>query len=512
MTKRQIGMMMSDTKPEHCLILKRIGIDTYREHVAYLHRDCPLYQTEGFRALSKLEIRADGQAILATLNIVEDDRLLGASELGLSTSAFEHFQLNELTPVTVRQPQPVNSMQAVRAKISGERLSQAEYNAICQDIVQGRYAKEELAAFLVSSAQSGMDREEVLFLTKAMTDSGQRLNWQETMVVDKHCIGGIPGNRTTMIITPIVAAYGLLIPKTSSRAITSPAGTADTMEVLANVDLPMEKLRSIVHEERGCLAWGGTANLAPVDDILISVERPLNLDSQGQMIASILSKKLAAGATHLLLDIPVGPHAKVSNMRDAIQLRKLFEYVGMHTGIQIEVVITDGRQPIGTGIGPVLEARDVMQVLSNDLKAPADLREKSLQLAGRILEFHPDVRGGNGYMLARDILESGRALEKMNRIIERQGKRPEIDLAELVINVKSDRSGRVSAIDNLVLARIAHIAGAPLNPGAGIDLHHKIDARVRKGEILYSVYTGFQANWQFVHQFLHEHGHGYHIS
>lgn len=501
--------MMNDTKPPLCLNLKRIGIDTHREQVAYLHRHCPLYQTEGFLALSKLEIVAEGQTILATLNIVEDDQLLSPSELGLSTTAFSQLGLEERSAVSVRQPPPVHSMKAVRAKIAGERLSQAEYSAICQDIVAHRYAKEELAAFLVSSAQSGMDREEVLFLTRAMTATGKHINWDESMVVDKHCIGGIPGNRTTMIVTPIVAAYGLLMPKTSSRAITSPAGTADTMEVLAEVNLSIDKLKQIVHQERACLAWGGTANLAPVDDILISVERPLSLDSQGQMIASILSKKLAAGATHLLLDIPVGPHAKVTNMRDAIQLRKLFEYVASHTGLQMEVIITDGTQPIGKGIGPVLEARDVMQVLSNDPKAPSDLREKSLQLAGRILEFHPDVRGGSGYHLARDILESGRALEKMNRIIERQGKKETMRVAELMIAVKSNHSGVIKSIDNLTIARIAHMAGAPLNAGAGIDLNRKLGDKVRKGETLYQVYTSFQANWEFVQQFIHEQGNGY---
>lgn len=504
---------MTHTPPpaSHCLQLKRIGIDTYREHVAFMHRDCPLYHTEGFRALSKLEIRQDGNTILATLNIVEDDSLLGPQELGLCVGAFTHFGQSEGTAVTVSQPQPVHSMQAVRDKIAGERLSQEQMTAICQDIVGGRYAKEELAAFLVASAQAGMDREEILFLTQAMTDSGQRLNWHEPMVVDKHCIGGIPGNRTTMIVTPIVAAYGLLMPKTSSRAITSPAGTADTMEMLTEVTLPIDRLHDIVQQERACLAWGGTAKLAPVDDILISVERPLKLDSQGQMIASILSKKLAAGATHLLIDIPVGPHAKVTNMRDAVQLRKLFEYVGLHTGLQLEVIITDGHQPIGRGIGPVLEARDVMQVLSNDPLAPVDLREKSLQLAGRLLEFHPDVRGGRGYNLARNILESGRALEKMQRIIDAQGRREMPPLGELTISVKAMRSGVIKAIDNLVLAQLAHIAGAPLDPGAGIDLHHKLGDTVRKGDKLFTLHAAFQANWQFAQQYLHSHGNGYHI-
>ena len=141
------------------------------------------------------------------------------------------------------------------------------------------------------------------------------------------------------------------------------------------------------------------------------------------MVASILSKKVAAGSTHLVLDIPVGPSAKVRSMAEAQRLKKLFEYVAGHLGLMLDVVITDGRQPIGRGIGPVLEARDVMRVLENDPDAPQDLRSKALHLAGRMIEFDPDVRGGDGWRIARDILESGRALARMNAIIDAQGRR-----------------------------------------------------------------------------------------
>jgi thymidine phosphorylase len=195
----------------------------------------------------------------------------------------------------------------------------------------------------------------------------------------------------------------MLIPKTSSRAITSPAGTADTMECLANVELSFARMQEIVHALRGCLAWGGTADLAPSDDVLISVERPLSLDSPGQMVASILSKKIAAGSTHLVLDIPLGPSAKVRSMPDAQRLRKLFEFVAERLRLTIDVVITDGRQPVGAGIGPMLEARDVMRVLNGDPRAPADLRQKALRLAGRVIEFDADVRGGDGFAIAREI-------------------------------------------------------------------------------------------------------------
>ncbi len=485
--------------PKHTTLkLRRIAIDTYRENVAYMHRDCVIYRAEGFQALSKIEIR-DGQArILAVLNVVDDPSIVSPDELGLCEQAYEQLGAREGDTVRVAHATQPKSMDAVRRKIAGERLTLDDYRGIAQDIVDSRYSKMEMAAFLVASGQAGLDRDEVLSLTRAMLESGERLDWEGSLMADKHCIGGIPGNRTTMVLVPIVAAHGMCIAKTSSRAITSPAGTADTMEVLAQVELSPEALRAIVRKEQGCLAWGGTARLAPVDDMLISVERPLSLDSQGQMVASILAKKLAAGSTHLLIDIPVGPSAKVRHMRQALTLRKLFEFVGDRMGVHLEVIITDGRQPIGQGIGPVLEARDAMQVLENRPEAPADLRQKSLQLAGRILEFAPDVRGGLGYSIARDILDSGRALAKMNAIIEAQGRqRHMFVLGRLTFEVTAPRAGIVAAIDNRQMARIARMAGAPMDKGAGVDLLKKVGESVEPGEPLYRIHAEFSADFHF---------------
>jgi thymidine phosphorylase len=485
---------------KNTLQLRRVAIDTYRENVAFLHRDCQVYRSEGFQALSKIEISGspDGHSVLASLNVVDDPGITAPGQLGLSMEAFQQLGLPEGAEATVAHAKPPSSLQAVRRKIAGERLVYADYAAITRDIVGHRYAKIEMAAFLVACSQTGLEREEVLHLTRAMAGSGEKLDWHEPLVADKHCIGGIPGNRTSMLVVPIVAAHGMFIPKTSSRAITSPAGTADTMEVLAEVELPLDRLHEIVRAHRGCLAWGGTAHLAPVDDILISVERPLSIDSPGQLVASILAKKLAAGATHLLIDIPMGPTAKVRNQSDALRLRKLFEFVGDRVGLQLEVIITDGHQPIGRGIGPVLESRDVMQVLENDPGQPRDLREKALQLASRILEFDPDVRGGQGYTLARDILESGRALEKLRAIIEAQGAQKAVhQVGRLQHLVEADRDGRVLAIDNLQMARIARLAGAPMDMGAGVDLYKKTGEEVRLGEPLYAIHAEFGADFTF---------------
>lgn len=486
------------------LALRRVAIDTYRENVAYLHRDCAVYRAEGFQALSKVEIRANGRRILATLNVVDDQAIVGCHELGLSEDAFLQLDIKDGHTASVSQAEPPESIGALYRKIGGERLTRENFRDIVRDIAELRYSKIELTAFVVATNRDELDREEVYFLTEAMVASGRKLDWHESLVVDKHCIGGIPGNRTSMLVVPIVAAHGLLCPKTSSRAITSPAGTADTMEVLANVELPFEQLAGIVRDHRACLAWGGTANLSPADDILISVERPLAIDSPGQMVASILSKKIAAGSTHLVLDIPIGPSAKVRSMPEAQRLRRLFEYVARRMGLSLDVVITDGRQPIGNGIGPMLEARDVMRVLENDPRAPNDLRQKSLRLAGRLIECHPDVRGGDGFAIARDILDSGRALSKMNAIMAAQGQKS-FDhnaprLGRLTFEVRAGESGVVTSIDNLQVARIARLAGAPKVIGAGVDLFRKLGDAVASGDLLYRVHAEYQSDLEFARQ------------
>ncbi|MEF9995778.1 MAG: thymidine phosphorylase family protein, partial [Burkholderiaceae bacterium] len=438
--------------PIACLAARRVGIDTWHEFVAYLHRDCSLYRSEGFQALSKVEVRANGHSLLATLNIVDDERIVGPLELGLSEQAWNQLAVAAGHEISVTHAEPPASAAALHRRIAGSPLDAADWTELARDIAQHRYSKIELAAFVTATARHALGRDEVFHLTQAMVAAGRRLDWGERPVVDKHCIGGIPGNRTSMLVVPIVAAHGMLIPKTSSRAITSPAGTADTMAVLAQVELPLARMEAIVRELRGCLAWGGTADLSPADDVLIAVERPLAIDSPGLMVASILSKKIAAGSTHLVLDIPLGASAKVRSPNEARQLKKLFEYVAARLSLTLEVVITDGSQPVGRGIGPMLEARDVMAVLANQPDAPADLRQKALRLAGRVIEFDPAVHNGKGYAIARDILDSGRALAKMQAIIAAQGARTfdwrAPPLAPLTIDVTAPRAGVIRAVDN----------------------------------------------------------------
>ncbi|MCE9625167.1 MAG: thymidine phosphorylase family protein [Deltaproteobacteria bacterium] len=470
------------------LVLRKVGIDTYHENVAYLPMGCEICKSQGFGALSKIQIHGGGHSILATLNMTENG-LVSPGEIGLSHIAMERLGLTEGSHVTLSHPNPLISFEFVRQKLDGGALDKAQFLAVLRDIVAYRYSNIELTAFLIACSQQRLSEEEITYLTEAMIETGELIDWGLPLVLDKHCIGGIPGNRTTMIIVPIVAAFGLPIPKTSSRAITSPSGTADTMETIANVRLSLAEMRRIVTAENACIAWGGALALAPADDILISVERPLSLDSEGQMIASIISKKRAAGSDHLLLDIPIGPTAKVTSLTDGEALKLLFEKIGGRIGLKTRIVFTDGTQPVGRGIGPALEALDVLQVLQNQPGLPEDLKEKSIFLAGELLEFSGKLPKGQGAVQARRILESGKAWEKFQNFSKQQGNFRTPHVARLSHVVPAPRAGTVKAIHNQKISMAAKLAGAPQDPGAGIYLESKIGDSIRLGDPLFKIYS-----------------------
>ena len=374
----------------------------------------------------------------------------------------------------------LDSLRYIRAKVYGHRLSEEEIRLIVNDIAAGKLSEIPIAMFLTACVGSGLNETETLYLTRAMIDSGKTISWPNKLV--KHCIGGIPGNRTTLIVVPIVAAFGLLIPKTSSRAITSPAGTADTMEVFAPVNLDLTAMRRVVEQESGCIIWGGSASLSPADDILIRVERVMDIDSEGQMVASILSKKISAGSTHLVIDIPIGPTAKVRSIADANSIKSALETIGQAFSMTIHTLFSDGTQPIGRGIGPALEARDVMAVLSNDITAPEDLRDHALTLAGMSLEFSPDVAVGTGKMMAENLLTSGTALKKFEAICRAQGGFFDIPKATYTHTITAPHAGTIAAINNRYLAQLAKLAGAPNSKAAGVEILVKLGVCVSKDQ------------------------------
>lgn len=467
---------------------KHLGIYTQNENVVYMREDCHICVSEGFEALTRLRVSNASTSIVASLNVLNSDILL-PNEIGLSDAAAKTLNVSENEILYVSHLEPIESLSHVRAKIYNQKLDYKAYHEIIHDIVQGDYSNIHLSAFITACAGNRMDIDEIAYLTKAMITSGKQLNWNKEIVVDKHCIGGLPGNRTTPIIVSIVTAYGLTMPKTSSRAITSPAGTADTMEVFTNVTLSSAEIKAVVEKEGGCIVWGGTAQLSPADDILIKIEKALDVDSEGQLIASVLSKKSAAGSTHVVIDIPVGETAKVRSTEMAEKLKNHMEIVGKAVGLNVKVVITDGTQPVGRGIGPTLEARDILSVLRNEGHAPLDLKERALLLAGKILELSGKVELGAGNSKARELLETGIAYDKFKAICIAQGGFKEPQLAKYQHEIKAEYSGTVEKVDNRKLAKIAKLAGAPENKTAGIDFLSPIGTKVEKHQILYVIHA-----------------------
>ena len=468
----------------HTLRLKRLGVDTQQEFIVYMRSDCHICKSEGFQALTRIQVMLGDRTVIATLNIITTD-LLHHNEASLSESAWQRLGAQEGNEITLSHLAPIESLSRVRAKIYGEPLNDLSAQAIIQDIAAEKYSNVHIASFVTACADDNLQLDEIIALTKAMITAGERLTWPKTPIMDKHCVGGLPGNRTTLLLVPIIAAFGLTIPKTSSRAITSPAGTADTMETLAPVTLDIPTIRRVVDKEGGCIVWGGAIALSPADDILIRVERVLDLDSDGQLIASVLSKKGAAGSTHVVIDIPVGPTAKVRSADAAERLRQTLATVGTAVGLSVSTVITDGRQPVGRGIGPALEAWDVLAVLQNHPDAPRDLRERALALAAALLELSQKVPVGSGYATATAILDDGRAWKKFMAICAAQGGLREPGRAPYTHTVTAPCAGVIDSVDNRRLARVAKLAGA-----AGLVFHTPIGSTVEKDQPLYTIHAG----------------------
>ncbi|MBE7366018.1 thymidine phosphorylase family protein [Ramlibacter pallidus] len=470
------------------LVARRAGIDTYQAPVVYMRADCPVCRAEGFQSQARVELSLGDRTLIATVHHVLAD-WLRHGEAGLSEAAWRMLHPAEGESLSVRHPPVLDSQRHIRAKVYGVPLAYPQLLAIMRDVAGNRLSDLHLASFVTACAGDRMSAAETVALTRAMIDVGERLRWPSHPVVDKHCVGGLPGNRTTPLVVAIATACGATMPKTSSRAITSPAGTADAMETLAPVDLALPAMRRVVEREGGCVVWGGAVQLSPADDVLIRVERPLELDGTAQMVASVLSKKASAGSERVLIDIPVGPTAKVRSRAAADALTAALVEVGTAVGLQLRVVQTDGAEPVGRGIGPALEAWDVLAVLQRLPAAPADLRARALLLAGHVLEIAGLAADGQGSAMARDALDSGRAWVKFQAICRAQGGMREPPRALYTADCVARAAGVVTGVDNRRIAMAAKLAGAPAARAAGVTMEVKLGQRVERGQPLFRLHA-----------------------
>jgi len=425
--------------------------------------------------------------ISTIVNLVEN--LVKENEIGVSSEIKKRMRLKKGQKVDINFAPFSESLGFIKKKLNGERFSKKELFKVMKNIVSNSLSEAEITLLISAMYEKGMNFKETVYLVKAILSSGDKLSLKNKFVVDKHCVGGVPGNRTTPIVVPICATTGLIMPKTSSRAITSAAGTADCLETIMKIDFKMQELKRIIQKTNACMVWGGALGMVPADSKIINLEKRLKIDPESQLLASIMSKKLAVGSKYILIDIPYGKTAKV-NKKKALHLKNKFEELGKYFKKKLKVVLTDGSQPIGNGIGPGLELRDLIKVLDPKEKGPKDLEDKSLFLSGEILEMTGKAKKGKGIEMAKTILYSGKAFEKFKQIVKAQkGKLQEIKSAKFEKNILAKNNCTIKEINNKKINSLARIAGCPVDKFSGLYLYfHKLD-KIKKSEKILTIYS-----------------------
>jgi AMP phosphorylase len=437
----------------------------------------------------RVRVLSQPHAVIAVVDVTES--VVQPGTMGVFADVRKHFSLDEGARLHVRPAEKPSSVNYIKKKMHGKKLNRDEIDTIVSDTVEGSLTDTELSAWVTSLEINDMDMEEIEHLTRSMVKHGETLDFGDAVVFDKHSIGGVPGNKISLLIVPIVAAAGLMIPKTSSRAVTGAAGTADVMEVFGPVALSGPQIRKITEEVGGVLCWGGGVNLAPADDIIIRVEHPLSIDPRSQLLASVMSKKKAVGANKVVMDLPMGEGTKLPTLEDAKKIGRQFIELGERLDMSVECAVTYGGQPVGKAVGCALEANEALAALRG-LEAPKSLIEKSCAIAGIILEMGNVSAKGMGKKKAEEILKSGAALEKFRQIVEAQrGKVPKGDIAvgQHTADLTVAEGGYVAGVRNKAIINIARASGSPKEHGAGIVLHHKRGDKIQPGESVMTIYA-----------------------
>jgi putative thymidine phosphorylase len=439
------------------------------------------------RGLVSLQTSKISKPLSALVDIVEN--MIKRNEIAVSVEVKKRLNLKRKQKLLVSLSDPPASLKLIKKKLDKKDLTAKEFDEIIKEVVDNSLSGPEIALFISAMHKQGMSIQETVYLIKAILKTGDKLSFKNKLVVDKHSIGGIPGNRTTPIIVSICAAAGLLMPKNSSRAITSAAGTADIIETIAKIEFTMPELKKIIKKTNACMVWGGSLGIVPADSKIILIEKELKLDPEAQLLASIMSKKLASDSDYIVIDIPYGKTAKVDKKK-ALRLKKKFEKLGKYFHKDLKVVLTNGSQPIGNGIGPELELRDVMRVLKQEKEAPKDLELKSIFLAGQLLEMAGKAKQGGGMSMAKSILASGKAFKKFEEIIKAQkGKLRPMKKAKFKKDILVTKSGQIKEMDNKKINSLARIAGCPVYKPAGLYLYFHVGEKVKKKDKLLTIYS-----------------------
>ena len=469
------------------LRVRAADIETY-EPIVLLHGEDALQMGVGTTDRVRIE---GGKPAVCIVTITDIPGLKGS--IAMPHNVLGKCSLKDGDEVDVSYSPLPPSIRSIRRKINGVRLEADELDSVVWDIYHGNLSEKEILAFVSAFNVNNSDIAEVAFLTRSMAATGQTVDLVTRPVFDFHSLGGIPGNKITPIVVSIVASEGLVIPKMSSRAVSSACGTADFIDTFCDVEMDAGSLVKAIGRAGGVFACGNE-DYAPVGRMIIDAERPMGIDPRPMMMASIMSKKVAVGTTHLLVDIPLGSTTKTPDLASAKDFARDIRELGSILGIHVECAVTRADQPLGRAIGPILEAKECIEVLEGRECDPAVV-DKACSIAGIILEMAGE---SDGKKRAMEILKSGQAHEKFLQIVKVQGGDPELRSDDLkpgkyVKDVHAKRTGYVDHIDNRSIVAIAKATGAPGDVEGGIELLHKVGDMVSEGDVLFRIYAGHKS-------------------
>lgn len=412
--------------------------------------------------------------------------------------------MNSRLPQSRRGHLPLRFVDVIAKKRDGQELSAVEIEYFIQQYTSGEIPDYQASAWLMAVLLRGMTRAETAALTNAMLLSGETLDLSDFPApkVDKHSTGGV-GDKTSLVLAPLVAAGGLFVPMISGRGLGHTGGTLDKLESIPgfNVNLTVAEFRRVL-DVCGCGMIGQTPQIAPADKKLYSLrDVTATVESPYLICASIMSKKLAEGIDALMLDVKTGSGAFMKQEQDAVFLAELMVETGESMGKKVVALITNMDQPLGTHVGNSLEVIESLDVLRGD--GSEDLRELCLKLAGWMFYLGRTTETPEqGRWNAERLIRSGKALETFRRMIELQGGNANvIDDPSLLPRSKqtspviSPRSGFVSAIDCQAVGIASAILGGgrlkkedSIDPSVGIVVHRKLGDAVSVGEPLCTIH------------------------
>ncbi len=434
------------------------------------------------------DVELGGIVYLSNTEVPED-------AIGLSARIWTNYKVSQVDLIPIEVKGQADSVKYIREKILGGRLNYAKSYQIMDDIVKRKLTPIEMTYFAAASYNPGFDDNEIYFLTKAMVETGDIIDFSDisNVILDKHSIGGVPAKGVTPVIVSMLASIGYTLPNTSSRSITTPAGTSDVLEVVMPVSLDDKQIRKVVAQENACMVWGGGLDLAPADDILIQIEKPLHIESYDKFVISIMAKKVAMGITHQIIDLPYGKFAKVP-LEDVGKVEKMFKDLAERFNIKLKVYARESLGVDGNGIGPVLEMRDILRILERHPERPVGIENVAIDMAAELLALTGDYSKQDAISVLRGVLESKQALDKFWKIAFAQGAKKrlssdDLEPGEYKKDIVIGKSGIIKAFNNHKIVRITRALGTPMAKKAGIYLHYFVDEKVNAGDVVATMYA-----------------------